>query len=289
MNAKPFLKWAGGKRWLAATVAPLLANRTGCYVEPFLGGGSVFFQVDCRQALLSDINDELVNAFRIVRDQPDQLFRVLKCLPMRRALFRKIRDEKCSTDVARAARMLYLNRAAFNGLYRVNQRGEFNVPFGCKPGTRPAEHRSILECSSKLQRAFIISTDFRILLNTVTPRDTVFLDPPYTVRHDNNGFRRYNERIFHWDDQVTLAAMASRLARLGVKIVVTNAAHDEVVALYPKKLFRRYTVCRPTNMAAKAAARGFCREAILLSEATAAEAEGQKGTTELSKSFALVA
>jgi DNA adenine methylase len=184
--------------------------------------------------------------------------------------------------------MLYLNRAAFNGLYRVNQRGEFNVPFGCKPETRAAERDAIFRCSSQLQRALIIPTDFRILLSAVTCHDTVFLDPPYTVRHDNNGFRRYNERIFHWEDQITLAEMASRLARLGAKIIVTSAAHDEVVALYPKKLFRRYTACRRTSMAANAAARGVCREAILLSESVAADAKGRQGRTELIESLAQV-
>lgn len=281
MITKPFLKWAGGKRWLAATIAPLLANGKGYYIEPFLGGGAVFFEVDCQCALLSDVNEELINAYRIVRDQPEQLFHLLTCLPMQLSLFRRIRDEECSSDVARAARMLYLNRGAFNGLYRVNQRGKFNVPFGCKPGTRPADRDAISRCSVKLQKAIVVSMDFRLLLGGATARDTMFLDPPYTVRHDNNGFRRYNERIFRWEDQIVLATMASQSARAGAKIVVTNAAHAEVMSLYPKRLFRRYTISRRTNMAAKSEARGICREAILLSESAASIAEGRNETANL--------
>lgn len=269
MLVKPFLKWAGGKRWLADAVAPLLTAKSGRYVEPFLGGGSVFFNVECDQALLSDVNPELINAYRVVRDQPEELVWLLKNLSIDKRLFYRVRTEQCVTKVARAARILYLNRTAFNGLYRVNRRGEFNVPFGCKAGTRAVDAEIIFACSAKLQRAALKSVDFRTPLSALTSNDTVFLDPPYTVRHDNNGFRRYNEQIFSWGDQVALARDANRLAHSGATIVITNAAHVEVLALYSRKTFRTYIASRPTNMAANGSARGVCNEAIVLSESAA--------------------
>jgi DNA adenine methylase len=266
MLVKPFLKWAGGKRWLADAVAPLLIPKSGRYVEPFLGGGSVFFNVECNQAWLSDINPELVNTYRVVRDHPEELIWLLKNLSISAGLFQRVRAEKCVSDIARAARILYLNRTAFNGLYRVNRQGEFNVPFGCKVGTRTVDAEVIFECSSKLRQAVLMVSDFRAPLSAITSGDTVFLDPPYTVRHDNNGFRRYNERIFSWGDQIALAQEAKRLARSGTTVVITNAAHAEVLALYPRKTFRAYIASRPTNMAANGSARGLCKEAIVMSE-----------------------
>jgi len=277
VKARPFLKWAGGKRWLAETIAPLLATKEGRYIEPFLGGGSVFFGVDCDRARLTDVNEELINAYCVVRDQPHELITLLRSLWVDKDLFMHIRREPCVTKVARAARMLYLNRTGFNGLYRVNRRGEFNVPFGCKPGTQTVDEQGLLDCSLKLASADMATADFRSALAEIATDDTVFIDPPYTVKHDNNGFRRYNERIFSWDDQVVLAATANRLAAADVRLVVTNAAHAEVMALYSQRLFRRYVANRATNMAANSAARGVCTEAVLLSISAAESWRRVKG------------
>jgi DNA adenine methylase len=257
-------------------LAPALTNEGGRYVEPFLGGGSVFFSVECERALLSDLNEELINAYRAVRDQPRELITLLNCLWVDKMLFAHIRAEPCVTEVAKAARMLYLNRTAFNGLYRVNRRGEFNVPFGCKPGTQMVDAEDIMACSSKLASAELIAADFRLVLRNVSTKDTVFIDPPYTVKHDTNGFRRYNEQIFCWQDQLDLAAIANQLADAGVKVVVTNASHKEVLALYQKTLFNRCVVNRVTNMAARSSARGLCQEALLLSTSASAMWPGKR-------------
>ncbi|NOS70153.1 MAG: Dam family site-specific DNA-(adenine-N6)-methyltransferase [Verrucomicrobia bacterium] len=269
-HAAPFLKWAGGKRWLANTVAQLLRNPGGNYIEPFLGGGAVFFEIECQAAILSDINKELINAYRVVRDRTDELVRLLCCLEIRKSLFNRIRREGCVDPVARAARLLYLNRTAFNGLYRVNQRGEFNVPFGCKAGTRLVDRNALVICSEMLGRAVLMPGDFRNPLVFAGPNDSVFLDPPYTVKHNNNGFRQYNETIFSWNDQIALAKIANRLAALGTRVVVTNAFHHEVVALYSKRLFQPYVVKRPTTIAANRSARGVCSELVLLSDSISA-------------------
>jgi len=262
----PFLKWAGGKRWLSRNIAELLRNPKGNYIEPFLGGGSVFFQMECGAALLCDINQELINAFRVVRDQPNELIKLLACLEIRKSLFKTIRKEQCFNPVARAARLFYLNRTAFNGLYRVNRKGDFNVPFGCKSGTQLVDADVVRACSQSLEKAVLMFGDFRTTLAFAGPNDSVFMDPPYTVKHDNNGFRHYNERIFSWDDQVWLAQIANRLAKLGTRIVITNAFHPEVIALYARKFFRPYVATRQTTIAADKSSRGYCKELVLLSE-----------------------
>ena len=197
-----FLKWAGGKRWLCRSLAPFLKNSDGTYIEPFVGGGSAFFSVPCQRAILSDINPELMNTYRVVRDSVEELIQLLARLPANRRLFARIRREKCCNAVARAARFVYLNKTAFNGLFRVNKRGEFNVPYGCKHGTQVCEATKLRACSQALQKASLLTSDFRAVLEMASTADSVFVDPPYTVKHDNNGFRRYNEHIFSWQDQV---------------------------------------------------------------------------------------
>lgn len=262
----PFLKWAGGKRWLAQALQAILANPKGTYVEPFLGSGAAFFSVPCARALLGDINADLINAYRVVRDEPGALLQLLQCLSVGKRLFRQIRRERCYSRVACAARLLYLNRTAFNGLYRVNREGEFNVPFGCKANTKLFDRDNLLRCSEKLRQAVLLSVDFRLLLSAVQSEDTVFIDPPYTVKHDNNGFRRYNEQIFSWDDQLSLARWANSLAKDGVRIVISNASHDDVAALYSRKYFKCFLATRTTNMAADRNARGKCHELLLFSQ-----------------------
>ena len=266
-NTTPFLKWAGGKRWISKDIATILKNDKGNYIEPFLGGGSIFFEVKCRAALLADLNDDLINVFRVVRDKPYELVKILRCLEVKKSLFKRIRREECKDPIARAARFLYLNKTAFNGLYRVNRHGDFNVPYGCKPGTRLFDLKIIEMCSEKLQNTVLMPCDFRTTLAFAKPNDTIFIDPPYTVKHNNNGFRHYNESLFSWDDQILLSHFTNQLAASGARIVVTNAFHPEVMALYDKKHFAQFAVTRPTAIAANAKSRGRCTELVLLSRA----------------------
>jgi DNA adenine methylase len=263
--AMPFLKWAGGKRWLARRIASLIEPGRRL-VEPFVGGGAVFFMSAPDKALLADINPDLVATLRAVRNHPRRVIKTLLELRINSRTFHCIRRTRPIDDVDRAVRLIYLNRTAFNGLYRVNRRGEFNVPFGCKPGTRLCDAGGINEASDLLAKAEVQRQDFRITLAEVEPEDIVYVDPPYTVKHDNNGFRRYNEKIFSWDDQRELAGMLCKLARKGVRVIVSNAHHDTVKSMYPISIFHSLLMTRATCMAGDATRRGKCTEWLLVSK-----------------------
>ena len=232
---EPLLKWPGGKRWAAPRIAGII-NRvlTGTYIEPFLGGGAVFFQVRPKKALLGDINTDLIATYRTVSQSPDAVLRALRRLRVSEDDYYRVRDREPRTEVTRAAQFLYLNRTAFGGIYRVNRDGRFNVPYGGGQRT-PALlwERALLHRAAKvLAHAKLIQADFQVLMSQAAKGDVVYCDPTYTVAHDSNGFVRYNERNFSWADQERLAQAALAAAQRGATVVVSNAHHPSIEALY---------------------------------------------------------
>jgi DNA adenine methylase len=262
----PILKWPGGKRWLVGALTKSLGLSTQSrIVEPFVGGGALFFDVLPKAAILGDINIDLIACYRAIRDTPIALNSILGQLTINRETYADVSVAKPSTDLDRAARLIYLNRTAFGGIWRVNQMGKFNVPFGCKPETRLPDPASIERTSEALQAASLYAGDFTIGLNSAEDSNLIYCDPPYTVAHNNNGFIRYNERIFGWADQCRLAESAQSLAREGRKIVISNAAHKEILGLYSRELFVRVIVSRVSNLAADPKFRGSRKEALFVS------------------------
>ena len=268
MSDLPFLKWAGGKRWLAPRLGAIIGTPLSArLVEPFLGSGSVFFALKPKAALLADSNRELIAAFRGVRKDPEGVLKALNELQIDIESFHRMRTARPKADINRAVRLIYLNRTAFNGLYRVNRKNEFNVPFGCKPGTKLADAPVVLAASKALHSATLKCQDFRNTLEAVKPQeDIVYIDPPYTVKHDSNGFRRYNDNIFTWKDQEDLARTSSDLASKGAKVIISNAHHHEVRKLYSSALFNAVALERSTCMAADSLQRGSCTEWLLVSK-----------------------
>jgi len=176
-----------------------------------------------------------------------------------------MRDWKPLDPLHRAVRLIYLNKTAFNGIYRVNQNGDFNVPFGCKPGTRLCQPTVIRAASEALQSTELRSADFRVTLKSARATDAIYIDPPYTVKHDNNGFRRYNEKIFSWEDQCDLARLLHALASEGAAILISNANHDAIRRLYRRDTFARLTLTRASLMSGSVGGRGTCTELLLAS------------------------
>lgn len=267
---EPFLRWAGGKRWLApALVAVGARSQSSRLFEPFLGGGAFFFALRPSVAVLSDTNAELINTYTALRDGPEQLIEKLALLATSPDVYYALRDANPKTPVDRAVRFLYLNRTAFNGLWRVNQRGSFNVPYGCKPGTVLCDADRIRACSQALTGTQIVTKDFREILATPIAGDLVYLDPPYTTSHNDNGFKRYNEKLFSWSDQQALAEIATDLSERGVAVIATNACHNALNSLYARDSFVACAVSRTSRMAARNEYRMRTEEAVLVSRTLA--------------------
>lgn len=233
----PFLKWPGGKRWIAPAITEFISGfLTNNYYEPFLGGAAVFFQLAPKNARLSDVNCELINTYCMVRDFPDFVLETLRAIPVNKREYFRQRRLVPEGRVARAARFLYLNRTAFGGIYRLNARGEFNVPYG--GGQRRPDilwDRSLINSASlALRDATLRTSDFEGQMRKAGEGDVVYCDPTYTVKHDNNGFVRYNERVFSWSDQLRLANAAISAVARGALVIVSNAHHDTIRKLYPK-------------------------------------------------------
>ncbi|MCU1268867.1 MAG: dam [Acidobacteriaceae bacterium] len=245
---KPFLKWPGGKRWLWATLQAFIPAHFRRYYEPFLGGGAIFFALRPRRAILSDINPDLINAYIQVRDNLEEVIAGLAKLKINQATYDRIRKAHLTNDVARAVRLIYLSKTAFNGVYRVNQQGTFNVPFARQLDRKVFDAGALADASRYLQKSQLLARPFAKMLESVREGDFVYCDPPYTVRHNNNGFLRYNESLFSWADQKLLAQLARVAMRRGAHVVVSNAGTDHVRALY--KGFQVVTVNRPSCMSA---------------------------------------
>lgn len=262
----PFLKWPGGKRWLVASHSRLLPRRHNRYIEPFLGAGSVFFHLRPQWALLGDLNTDVITAFQGIMDDPEHVQLLLEKHHLQHTseYYYKIRSESPGTLSAQAARIIYLNRTCFNGIYRVNKRGEFNVPLGTRD-TVVLDSDNFQAVAMLLSRAELHNCDFESLTDSALADDLLFLDPPYTVRHNRNGFIKYNERLFSWDDQERLAKAATRAAERGAQVVVTNASHSTIRALYEKDLFKFRTVSRFSPVSASPDSRKQFEELIITS------------------------
>ena len=231
MKIAPLLKWPGGKRNLLHLILPLVPSKFNRYFEPFFGGGALFFALRPRKAFISDKNAELIHAYSQVRDRPDAVIRELRRLPNSEEDYYKVRSSIPKNEAARAARMIYLITLAFNGIYRVNLRGEFNVPYGYKTHLDPCDGDRIRKASELLRGAIIKDQDFEEALRPASDGDLVYLDPPYTVAHGANGFVKYNAKIFSWTTSA-LARTAKELANRGCTVIVSNADHASIRRLY---------------------------------------------------------
>lgn len=259
----PPLKWAGGKRWLFQIYENELPPETTRYIEPFFGGGAAFFAFRPKAAILSDINEELMNLYKCLKSNPKELFRALTLHHKKHSSehYYKLRSKVFGNDVDRAARTLYLNRTCWNGLYRVNRKGEFNVPIGTK--TRVIYDTDDFEAlAARLKDAELNICDFEESIEKAGAGDFVFADPPYTVKHNFNGFLKYNEKIFSWEDQVRLSKALLAAKMRGADIFLTNADHVSIRNLY-KHEFEITRIHRASVIAGDSSSRGKITELVI--------------------------
>jgi DNA adenine methylase len=258
------LKWAGGKRSLIqailSTFPPDYENRV--FHEPFLGGGAVFFTVRPRRGTVNDVNPRLINFYRVVREEPGRLVEEASKYTYDRDTYYRLRDhfnEGSLSPVEDASLLLYLNKTGYNGLYRVNSRGLFNVPFGTYRNPTIVPIDDIYAASEALRRVEIRNEDFSYLLDATREGDLVYLDPPYEPVSRTSNFNTYNPTGFPWGEQERLSETIRELDARGALFVLSNS--EPVGKLY--KGFTIKTVHANRSINTKATARGPVREIIV--------------------------
>jgi DNA adenine methylase len=254
--AAPFLKWAGGKRQIVGTILEVAPARIDTYYEPFVGGGAVFFalagQGRFRRAVLADANAELIRCYQAVRDEVDPVIEALSAYRYDRAFYYRVRERDPArlTRAGRAARLIYLNRCGFNGLYRVNSKGRFNVPFGRYRNPVLCDPAKLRTAAAALKRAELLCADFEGTLDGARARDFVYLDPPYVPLSPTSSFTAYEQRGFDLEDQHRLARLLRRLGARGVPALLSNSNCGVTRDLYRGLRPRRVAARRAINSAA---------------------------------------
>jgi DNA adenine methylase len=260
----PFLKWAGGKRWLIPQIHNYLPEKFNRYYEPFVGSGAVFFSIRPRKAIISDINESLVETYQAIKKDWRTVKRILgkhhknHC----KEYYYCVRSKIFSNQYSKAAQFIYLNRTCWNGLYRVNLHGIFNVPIGTKTKViLPTD--DFKQISLLLENTKIVNSDFEEIINDADEGDFIFIDPPYTVKHNKNSFIKYNEKLFSWDDQIRLRNCIFEATARGVKILMMNACHGSIKELYLNHNIEYVSLCRQSLLSGKANHRGNCEELMI--------------------------
>lgn len=257
----PLFRWPGGKRWLVRRLLDMVPSAYGRYFEPFVGAGALFFALAPQRSVIADRNEQLIACYQAISRDPDRVAMLVTALPQDESAYYRIRSHVPSDQYEAAARLIYLATLAFNGIYRVNRLGEFNVPWSGRIHGDIGNAERLRKYAEILRRAEFRSGDFEQSLKGAVSGDLVYLDPPYTVAHGNNGFIKYNQHLFSWEDQERLALVAAELAEAGCAVLVSNAYHASIRALYPG--FAAHPFQRSSRMAADGRFRGTILEYVL--------------------------
>ena len=264
----PFLKWVGGKRQLLADIRKFIPDFTGRYIEPFLGGGAVYFDLEAKQSWINDINPELVNCYEVVRDDVAGLIKHLQHHKYEKSYFMSQRslDRQDGgldnlTKLERASRFIYLNKTGFNGMYRVNSKGFFNVPMGRYKDPKIVNADILNQASKILKTANISNLQFSEVLQHCHRDDFVYVDPPYIPVSPTANFTQYSEGAFGLKQQQQLASELRDLHKRGVKFLASNAHADLVYDLYDG--FKIELVHAKRSINSKASARQAVQEVLI--------------------------
>ncbi|WP_018751739.1 DNA adenine methylase [Paenibacillus sanguinis] len=259
VKCMPMLKWAGGKRRILKHLLPIIPKNYKKYYEPFFGGGALFFATQPQNAILSDTNQELIECYQFVKDSPQEVIDKLRYMENSKDNYFKVRNNLPENGLERAARIIFLTTLSFNGLYRLNLKGEFNVPYGNKVHINPCDDARIIAVSKALRNAELDCCDFSQSVDGAGKNDFVYFDPPYAISQ-GNGFVKYNSKVFTWNDQVRLANEATKLVDKGCKVIVSNANVPEIRELY--RGFNCKILERPSVIAASGEHRKKITECI---------------------------
>ncbi len=249
----PIVKWVGGKRQLMFELLKNMPKSYNRYFEPFIGGGALFFELQPQNGYISDMNKELITLYTVVRDDVYELIDDLNKHKVSKEYFLKIRNldrtEKYNSlsDVKIASRFIYLNRTCFNGMYRVNSQGQFNVPFGNYKNPRIVDAENLINCSKLLKNTEIYCADFSEILNKVQKGDFVYFDPPYVPLNETSSFTSYTKDGFDLDMQFKLRDVCDELDNKGVMFMLSNSDTKLVNELYSNYEIKKVFASRAIN------------------------------------------
>lgn len=264
---RPFLKWPGGKRQLLRELIQRMPKQYNRYFEPFVGGGALFFSVKPEYGYISDINPELINVYEVVQNKVEELIESLKKHKNTEDYFYKLRRAdrtegfKYWTDVEKASRLIFLNKTCFNGLYRMNSDGHFNVPYGFYKKPSIVDEQNLVACSALLKKSEIALAPFDAIEKKVRKGDFVYFDPPYVPVSKTSSFTRYFKDDFDDDGQFKLRELCDRLDKKSVLFALSNSNATIVRDLYKGYNVRTVKANRAINC--KADGRGKINELII--------------------------
>lgn len=264
---RPFLKWAGGKTQLLDQLLARVPQEINRYFEPFFGGGALYFALQPEKAALADVNPELINVYYRVQNQVEELITTLSVCTHDEKEFYRLRalDREANffdiDPVTRAARFIYLNKTCYNGLYRVNAKGQFNVPFGRYANPTICDPKNLRACGQVLKKALLTCQDFETLVLSARSGDFVYFDPPYAPISESASFTRYAKKDFNLIDQERLAATCRQLNSRGVHFMLSNSNAPVILDLYREFAIDFVSAARSIN--SKGTKRGQVQEVLV--------------------------
>ena len=266
-RTRPFLKWAGGKQRLLAQYAPYFPEPTAVrrYFEPFIGSAAVFFHYQPPQATLADRNEKLIELYQIVRDDVDSLIAALQPHHNEADYYYHMRGQNPAEldKVDRAARLIYLNKTCYNGLYRENSKGKFNVPFGRYKNPTICDETRLRAASQALQTAQLVAADFEEVVKTAESGDFIYFDPPYAPLNATSSFTSYSKHGFTATDQKRLATTVATLTAKGCLIMLSNSSAPLIHELYADNGYHLHPIQARRNINSKAEKRGPIKELLI--------------------------
>ena len=267
--AHPFVKWAGGKRQLIPQMEEYLPQNYIKYIEPFVGGGALFFHIKPKTAVLIDTNEDLINCYNVIKNNLSELIRSLKKHKNEKEYYyqvrsadREIESFKKWTNVEKASRTIFMNRCCYNGLYRVNSKGEFNTPFGSYKNPKFCNEVNLNAVHETLKSAQLIQGSFETCLKYAEKDDFVYFDPPYHPLSETANFTSYTKDSFGKDSQIKLLEVFKQLDERGCKVMLSNSYNEFILDLYEG--FKIITLNAKRAINSDASKRGKIKEILVL-------------------------
>lgn len=268
VKAKPFIKWIGGKRQLMDVIQNNLPKEFNRYYEPFIGGGALLFELSLEDAVINDYNSELINLYRVIQTNPQDLITDLykhqnnsEYYYSIRNLDRDIETFAKMSNVERASRFIYLNRTGFNGLYRVNSKNQNNVAFASYPNPKIVDEENILACSKLLKATTILEGDFENIKPLIEKGDFVYLDPPYVPLTETSNFVSYTDQGFDNEMQIRVKNLCDYINDIGAYFMASNSSADFILDLY--KDYNVMLVNANRSLNCKGDKRGSVKEVLI--------------------------